>query len=138
MKKLISILLILSLMCLVCGSLAEETEKTEVIPSLWETGAEHQLVRKDFPLYLGALEYSWLGEFPLYFAEGADDLPFMDLKDFEAFMNYVWKNSMADFQFTTDANPDTGIVMCSRENGSTAVGQFFRNPHKYGIIAGFL
>ncbi len=48
MKKLITVLLILSLMCPVWGSLAEETKETEVIPSLWETGAEHQLVRKDF------------------------------------------------------------------------------------------
>ena len=32
MKKLISVLLILSLMCPLCGSLAEETEKTAVIP----------------------------------------------------------------------------------------------------------
>ncbi|MBR3430704.1 MAG: hypothetical protein IKG87_11445 [Clostridia bacterium] len=71
-KKLISVLLILSLMCPVCGALAEETEKTEVSLSLWETGAEHQLVRKDFPFYLGALEYVWPGEFPLYFADGVE------------------------------------------------------------------
>ena len=92
MKKLISVLLILSLMCPLCGSLAEETEKTAVIPSQWETGAEHQIVRKDFPFYLVTLEYLWPGEFPLYFADGMDDLPFMDLKDFAAFMNYVWVN----------------------------------------------
>ena len=67
------------------------------------------------------LEYLWPGEFPLYFADGVDDLPFMDLKDFAAFMNYVWVNMAADYQITADANPDTGIVMCTRENGCTTV-----------------
>ena len=57
MKKLISVLLILSLMCPISGSLAEKTEGTAVIPSQWETGAEHQIVRKDFPFYLVTLEY---------------------------------------------------------------------------------
>ena len=96
MKKLISVLLVLALMCTVCGSLAEEAEGTAVIPSQWETGAEHQLVRKDFPFYLGGLDESWSGGFPLYFADGADDLPFMDLNDFAAFMNYLWVHKAPD------------------------------------------
>ena len=125
MKKLISVLLILSLMCPLCGSLAEETEKTDVIPSQWETGAEHQIVRKDFPFYLVTLENLWPGEFPLYFADGADDLPFMDLNDFAAFMNYVWVNLAADYQLTVEANPDTGIVMCTRENGRIVWPDYF-------------
>ena len=138
MKKLISVLLILSLMCPLCGSLAEETEKAEVIPSLWETGAEHQLVRKDFPFYLAALEYLWPGEFPLYFADGVDDLPFMDLKDFAAFMNYVWVNMAADYQITADANPDTGIVMCTRENGCTTAFNFTNSRIIWPDYFGFL
>ena len=138
MKKLISVLLILSLMCPLCGSLAEETEKTAVIPSQWETGAEHQIVRKDFPFYLVTLEYLWPGEFPLYFADGVDDLPFMDLKDFAAFMNYVWVNMAADYQITADANPDTGIVMCTRENGCTTVFNFTNSRIVWPDYFGFL
>ena len=138
MKKLISVLLILSLLCPVCGSLAEETEKTEVIPSLWETGAEHQLVQRNFPFYLVSLEYLWPGEFPLYFADGVDDLPFMDLKDFAAVMSYVWGNMAADYQFTVDANPDTGIVMCRRDNGCTMAFNFTNSritwPDYYGFL----
>ena len=138
MKKLIAFLLILSLMCPVYGSLAEETEKTEVLPSRWETGAEHQLVRKDYPFYLASLDFLWPGEFPLYFADGVDDLPFMDLKDFAAFMNYVWVNMAADYQITADANPDTGIVMCTRENGCTTVFNFTNSRIVWPDYFGFL
>ncbi|MBR3430705.1 MAG: hypothetical protein IKG87_11450 [Clostridia bacterium] len=31
-------------------------------------------------------------------------------------MSYLWVNMAADYQFTVDANPDTGIVMYRREN----------------------
>jgi hypothetical protein len=96
-------------MCPVCSSWAEETEKAKDIPSLWETGAEHQIVQKNYSFYLVTLENLWPGEFPLYFADGVDDLPFMDLKDFAAFMSYVWVNMAAEYQFTAEANPDTGI-----------------------------
>ena len=138
MKKLMTVLLILSLMCPVWGSRAEETEKAEVIPSLWETGAEHQIARKDFPFYIGDLELRWPGEFPLYFADGADDLPFMDLKDFAAFMSYVWVNMAADYQFTADVNPDTGIVLCTRENGCTAAFNFTNSRIIWPDYFGFL
>ena len=138
MKKLISVLLILSLMCPISGSLAEKTEGTAVIPSQWEIGAEHQLVRKEFPFYLASLEFPWPGEFPLYFADGVDDLPFMDLKDFEAFMNYLWVNMAADYHLTVDANPDTGIVMCTRDNGCTAVFNFTNSRIIWTDYYGFL
>ena len=138
MKKLISVLLVLTLMCPICVSPAEETEGAKVIPSQWETGAEHQLVRKDFPFYLMTLEYLWPGEFPLYFADGLDDLPFMDLKDFAAFMSYLWVNMAADYQFTADANPDTGIVLCRRENGCTAAFNFTNSRITWPDYFGFL
>ena len=138
MKKLISALLVLALMCTVCGSLAEEAEGTAVIPSQWETGAEHQLVRKDFPFYLGGLDESWSGGFPLYFADGVDDLPFMDLNDFAAFMNYLWVHKAADYQFTAEANPDTGIVMCTRENGCTVVFNFTNSRIVWTDYFGFM
>ena len=138
MKKLISVLLILSLLCPVCGSLAEETEGTKVIPSQWETGTEHELVRKDFPFYVGDLELAWPGDFPLYFADGVDDLPFMDLNDFAAFMNYVWVHKAEDYQITVEANPDTGIVMCTRENGITTVFNFTNSRIVWPDYFGFL
>ena len=138
MKKLISVLLVLALMCTVCGSLAEGTEGAKDILSQWEAGAEHQLVRKDFPFYLGALELLWPGEFPLYFADGLDDLPFMDLNDFVAFMNYLWVNLAADYQLTVKANPDTGIVMCTRENGCTAAFNFTNSRIIWPDYFGFL
>ena len=145
MRKLIAVVLTLALLCPVFGAPAEEAARTEngaaqaeLIPSLWDTGAEHRIVRKTFPFYVGSLELPWPEEFPLYFADGADDLPFMELNDFAAFMNYLWVNLAEDYQFTVDANPDTGIVMCKRETGSTVTFNFTNSRIVWPDYFGFL
>ena len=145
MRKLIAVVLTLALLCPVFGAPAEEAARTEngaaqaeLIPSLWDTGAEHRIVRKTFPFYVGSLDLVWPEEFPLYFADGADDLPFMELNDFAAFMNYLWVNLAEDYQFTVDANPDTGIVMCKRETGSTVTFNFTNSRIVWPDYFGFL
>ena len=98
MKKLLSILLILA-MVLSLGATAFAEEQHEI------TGAE-------FPLYFGQID---VGEkIKLYFRDGAEDLPYMDVGDWLPLMNLTLGDSKMGVSFT--AETDGPVVTFTRHN----------------------
>ena len=120
MKKLVAVLLVL---CLGAFPAAAETAA-----SAGAEGAARRIEQRTYPLYLGRLENTWPEEFPLYFVDGVNDLPYMDLNDFAALLNWFfpakdparWK----DYRVTVETDEAAGRAALLRENGSALTFDF--------------
>ena len=74
MKKCISLLLCLALALSCCAACAEAA------PEAAEPAA-HVLEKKEYPVYNGRMTLLYQA-LPLYFVDGVNDLPYVDLTDF--------------------------------------------------------
>ena len=134
MKKWISILLILSILASYgCGAFAENTE---------ETAAADQIEMKTFPVYVYTSKDIWKEDFPLYFADGAEDLPYADLKDWAGLLSYIYDGvsdkSYRGFQVKCEVQEDENKVILTRENGFTMEADFAEGKISYLDYMGFL
>jgi hypothetical protein len=134
MKKWISILLILSILASFgCGAFAENTE---------ETAAADRIEMKTFPVCVYSSKDIWKEDFPLYFLDGAEDLPYADLKDWAEFMSMIFERekdmSYRGFQVTCEVQEDGNIVTLTRENGFTMEADFAEGMIRYVDYLGFL
>ena len=129
MKRLLALLLAL---CLCCAcALAEETAPAEAdasmtLPSLWQDGQAHQIERKTYPMYAGSLENEMPEEMPLYFVDGVQDLPWMELNDLAGLMNFICsnRNNYQNYAITVIPDPEKRTVMFRRENDSVVLFDF--------------
>ena len=134
MKKCVCILLILSILASFgCGAFADNAE---------EPAAADQLERKTFPVYVYSSKDIWKEDFPLYFINGAEDLPYADLKDWAEFMSYIFDiekdMSYRGFQVTCEVLEDENTVVLTRENGFTMEADFAEGMISYVDYLGFL
>ena len=117
MKRIIALLMILALL-LGCAAAAETTEPEKPV---------YKIEEKKFPLYYDSTDIKSDHDFPLYFVDGADDLPFVDLSDWcEILINIfgdipVYKG----YKLTVTVNDTASeIVSIQRENGSMMTCNF--------------
>ena len=72
---------------------AAEAPAASAAASAAQTGKQlPQMHRQDYPCYIGSLDYSLTEPFPLYFADGADDLPYVELYSADDFKNMAAQN----------------------------------------------
>ena len=117
MKRIIALLMILALL-LGCAAAAETTEPEKPV---------YKIEEKKFPLYYDSTDIKSDHDFPLFFVDGADDLPFVDLSDWcEILINIfgdipVYKG----YKLTVTVNDTASeIVSIQRENGSMMTCNF--------------
>ena len=97
LSMLLAFLLVLSCTAPVQAEQAEQAEST---------GA-HSIVERTFPFYIGKTADDTLDqEFPLYFIDGVDDLPYVELADWAKLMYFL----------NTDINGDFRQAICLFEN----------------------
>ena len=123
MKKALSLFIALCLLWSCCA--AEETPAVSAdapaeLPSLWKAGEIHTIEKKILPLYFGSLNELWPGDFPVYFTDGADDLPWLDLRDFGELMGVFLsvkdrKGDQSDISVTVDEKLNT-VTWLRRDN----------------------
>ena len=88
---------------------------------------EERLVRKRRYLDSFSLSNKSEEDFPLYFADSAEDLPFVDLRDWCEILNMIFMDTVGydDYRVTASVDSeDIGIVTLQRENGSTMTCNF--------------
>ena len=108
--------------------LCRQAALAQTVPSMWQDGEQHRIERKTFPFYLGGLGTTWEdGEFPLYFVDGAADLPYMELNDFASILNWYFPlkdASLEEYNITVTADPEKNTVTYLRESNSLIVFDF--------------
>ena len=108
MKRLLTILITLSLL-LGCACATAETAEA------------HQIEMKEFPFYMTSAEHTYPKDFPLYFVDGADDLPFVELSDWTELMNFFFDRSDGGYHLTFEAKEEENKAILVRENASNTM-----------------
>ena len=108
MKKLIALLLCI---CLALG----------MVPAIAEDAAETVITSKTFPVYNKTVESVWREDFPVYFLNGVEDMPFINLEDWKEVLKFAYNESdftgEKKFDLTLETSEDGKAVTLTRENG---------------------
>ena len=108
MKKLIALLLCI---CLALG----------MVPAIAEDAAETEITSKTFTVYNKSISNVWREDFPVYFLNGVEDLPFVDVADWKDLMIYAYNESdyteEKKFNLTMEVREDGKAVTLTRETG---------------------
>ena len=117
MKRIFALLTVLALLC-GCAA-AEEAAETPA----WT----YNIVEVQYPTYFFNMRYHMDKDTPLYFADGAMDMPYMDVRDWCDAMNYVFADipGYKGYQVTfTNDGLNSGLVSLRRENSSIMTCNF--------------
>ena len=120
MKRCICLLMVLALFAnLGCGAFAEAAV---------DTAPAHQIEMKAYPFFLSTSDKLWKEDYPLYFLDGAEDLPYTDVRDWVEAMNYVFPEhspeSYNDFKLTVEVQEAENKVVVSRDETFTMTFDF--------------
>ena len=108
MKKLVALFLCV---CLALG----------MVPAVAEDAAETVITSKTFPVYNKTVESVWREDFPVYFLNGVEDMPFINLEDWKDVLKFAYNESdftgEKKFDLTLEVSEDGKAVTLTRENG---------------------
>ena len=109
MKKHIALLIVLMIVC-----------QTLLPAAAYADSGTVSIERKDYPVYVGDLD-TWLeDDYPLYFVNGAADLPYTELTDFAGLLNIMNREYLEDQGYDLTWKTEDRLVRYERENGYTA------------------
>ena len=117
MKRLLALLLTLALL-LGCAA-AETAAEPESAPP--------QVTTKNFPVYAFSVTATWKEDFPLYFLDGVEDMPFVNLEDWKEVLVFIGSNlSPGEKTYTLDFEvlEEGKKVKLTRESGFPLVIDF--------------
>ena len=119
MKKLFALFLCLCLMAGTVPVMAENAAETEAAP---------QITMKTFPVYFKAVENVWRDDFPVYFLNGVEDMPFINLADWKDVLEFTYNEidltGEKKFDLTMEVREDGQAVNLTRETGYPMVVDF--------------
>ena len=88
-------------------------------PAYAESTGTHTVEERSYKTYLGSSPDDTLNqEFPLYFADGVDDLPYVNIGDWVDLMNF-YHTDAGDAGYALMIDSDNDVVTMTRENGYT-------------------
>ena len=128
MKQILALLTVLTLLLGCAGAVAEAAPAE---------GA-HQIETKTVPALAPPQD---AGGMSMYFVDGAEDLPYIDLKDWADFMNGIFLNlqKFAGMQVTFEVMDEAEkIVGLKRENGHMMIFDFAKGQIVWDDYLGFL
>ena len=123
------------------GAAAQETVAKSTVPepSAPLSTASHNIVKRTYPTYVGKTAEDRLNqEFPLYFVDGVDDLPFVDLKDWADLLYYVYTEERGDRGYGLSIATEDDVVTLERENGYTLSFDFDKRKLVYEDYDAFI
>ncbi len=94
-------------------------------PACAEAAGTHKIVRQSYPTYIGSTAEDTLDqEFPLYFIDGEDDLPFVDVYDWAEMLYFINTDLRDDPGYELSIDRQDNTVILERESGYTLVFDF--------------
>ena len=73
--------------------------------------------KRTYPFYLGDMDTYLEEDVALYFEDGADDLPYMEISDYAKLYPVIMNELMGDHDFSLTVDAEDDFVRVSRENG---------------------
>ncbi len=106
---------------------AEKAEPRTAEAAAPDKAQSHQLRQREFPCYIASLDTELTEPFPLYFTDGADDLPYVELYSWAELLYFLNREYAGDpgYELTVYENGDTARL--ERESGYTLEFDFKNN-----------
>ena len=90
-----------------------------------ESAGSHSIVERTYTVYLSKYEEDTLNqEFPLYFIDGVDDLPYVNLEDWAKLLYFINTDLNDDQGYDLSIDYQDNTVILERENGYTLTFDF--------------
>ena len=110
MKRILATILSLALLL---GCAVAETAEEPV--------TTYQIEMKTFPFYVASRALKWRDDFPLYFIDGAEDLPFVEANDWKDLLMYIKgtdNGKRNSYDLTVEVDETGNVVTFTREDGT--------------------
>ncbi len=116
------------------GAAAQDTSSQSAVPqpSAPLSAAAHKIVKRTYPTYVGKTAEDVLNqEFPLYFVDGVDDLPFVDLSDWAELLYFIYTEELGDKGYELSITTADNAVTLARENDYSLTFDFGKHKLVY-------
>ena len=133
LKRILAIIISCALLfgCAIAETAAESEAPAEA------TG--YQIEMKTFPLHYLTVDDIWREDFPLYFINGADDLPFVEVHDWADVLNMEGPKLVGEnYQVTLEVKEDENKAVFTRENNFYMEIDFEKQTLSYLDFLGFI
>lgn len=77
----------------------------------------NEITKKDVPLYVGSTDGIWSEDIPLYFVDGVEDLPYMDVNDCAGLLVGLYHDWAGETEYGLSIRTEENKVTLTRENG---------------------
>ena len=118
MRKWISLVLVLAMLCY-AATVSSKAEETTAVKT------RHQIEEKTLTVYLGSLEANF--DLPFYFMDGVDDLPWMDMETWCGTMIGLAQAWYGDEAYDMVYSIEGETITLTRENGFSMMFDFAAN-----------
>ena len=125
MKKMLAFLLALTLLA-------------GMLPSAVAAELQHTVEKRDYVTYIGSVESKLTEPLPLYFLDGVDDLPYLEIDDLGELLNFMNTEINEDPNYVLTSSCSDDVVTFERDSGYSAVFDFAKDIITFDDYNAFL
>ena len=125
MKKMLAFLLALTLLA-------------GMLPSAVAAELQHTVEKRDYVTYIGSVKSKLTEPLPLYFLDGVDDLPYLEIDDLGELLNFMNTEINEDPNYVLTSSCSDDVVTFERDSGYSAVFDFAKDIITFDDYNAFL
>ena len=132
-------MLLAFMLVLTCTAPALAEQATPAQAEEAEPAGAHSIVEKTYTFYIGKTADDTLNqEFPLYFIDGVDDLPYVEITDWAKLLYFINTDMNGDPGYGLDVHYQDDAVVLERENSYTLAFDFVNDRLVFLDYDGFM
>ena len=109
-----------------------------VLPSAFAEGSTHTVEKREYVTYLASTEDTLAEPFPLYFLDGVNDLPYVEIDDLGELIYFMNTEVSEDPNYSLSSSYDGDTVIFERDSGYSVTFDFAKSTITFQDFNAFL
>ena len=109
-----------------------------VLPSAFAEGSTHTVEKREYVTYLASTEDTLTEPFPLYFLDGVNDLPYVEIDDLGELIYFMNTEVSEDPNYSLSSSYDGDTVIFERDSGYSVTFDFAKSTITFQDFNAFL
>ena len=109
-----------------------------VLPSAFAEGSTHTVEKREYVTYLASTEDTLTDPFPLYFLDGVNDLPYVEIDDLGELIYFMNTEVSEDPNYSLSSSYDGDTVIFERDSGYSVTFDFAKSTITFQDFNAFL
>ena len=109
-----------------------------LFPAAFADEPQHAIEKKEFTTYCGSVDDRLTEPFPLYFMDGVNDLPYLEIDDLAELIYFINTQVNEDPNYELSTFYDDDVVTFKRESGYDVEFNFTENRITFGDFNAFM